>query len=363
MILDAPPLEASATGLVVRSTVDVWYDGETVASGVPVGAGRWVAQADQDVPERVDLSVPREWSGITLDPGRRGVLGALGHRVQVWVNLSTPDGSRRWRQPRGRFIVHDWNRDGAGVRISGRGLLQAVPDRKRARPYAPGRPSPISGEVLSLLRTCGLEGWIAPGLSVSRRVPADFVQGEDLWAALTELLTAWPARARMDGFGAIRLLPGLSQDLPSPDVWWHDGCGGTVVGAPVKGSLDGVYTHVIVKVKPEGDDAPEDVVEAWARRGAMGVLDRVNRRSRTVESDAITTVAQAEAVAANEVARAGVRATTLPVEMVPDWRVELDDVAHVTTGDGVREVGRVTGIELPLVADGGTARVDVGVVA
>jgi len=35
----------------------------------------------------------------------------------------------------------------------------------------------------------------------------------------------------------------------------------------------------------------------------------------------------------------------------------------VTTADGVKEVGRVTGIELPLVATGGTARVDVGVVA
>lgn len=363
MILDAPPLEASAAGLVVRSTVDVWYDGVTVASGVPVGAGKLAAQADQDVPERVDLSVPREWNGITLDPGRRGVLGALGHRIQLWVNLSTPDGGRRWRQPRGRFIVQDWNRDGAAVRVAGRGMLETVVTRKRARPYAPGRPSPISGEVLSILKTCGLDGWIAPGMSIGRRVPADFVQGEDMWAALTELLTAWPARARMDGYGAIRLLPGLTQDLPEPDLWWHDGEGGTVVGAPAEGTLDGVYTHFVVKVKPEGDDQAEQVVQDWARRGSMAVLDRAHRRSRVIESDAITTVAQGEAVAANEVARAGVRAKTLPVVGAPDWRAELDDVAHVTTGDGVREVGRVTGIELPLVANGGTARVDVGVVA
>jgi len=363
MLLDAPPLAASAAGLVVRSTVNVLYGGRTVAKGVPVGGGSLICQADQDVPERVDLALPGEWGKVTLDPGRGGVLGALGHQIQLTVHLSTPDGSRHWRQERGRFIVQEWQRDGAGVRLAGRGLLQAVVDRQRARPYAAGRPSPISGEVLSILALCGLEGWLDPRLSVGRRVPADFVQGEDVWAAFTELLTAWPARARMDGYGAIRLLPGLPADLPAPDVWWHDGRGGTVVGAPSEGTRDGAFSHVIVKVRPEDDDVVVPPVEDWVRRGPLNV-DTFGWVSRVIESDAVTTTAQAEAVAANELARAGVRAKTVPVEMVPDWRVELDDVAHVQTSDGVREVGRVTGIELPLVGrSDARARCDVGVVA
>src|SRR5690625_2203630 len=98
MLLDGAPLAASAAGLVVRSSVDVIYGGRTVAKGVPVGGGSLICQADQDVPERVDLSLPGEWGKVTLDPGRGGVLGALGHQVQLTVHLSTPDGSRHWRQ-------------------------------------------------------------------------------------------------------------------------------------------------------------------------------------------------------------------------------------------------------------------------
>ena len=120
---------------------------------------------------------------------------------------------------------------------------------------------------------------------------------------------------------------------------------------------------MIVKVSPEDDDVVVPPVEDWVRRGPLNV-DTFGWVSRVIESDAVTTTAQAEAVAANELARAGVRAKTVPVEMVPDWRVELDDVAHVQTSDGVREVGRVTGIELPLVGrSDARARCDVGVVA
>lgn len=359
---DAPPLEASVSGLVIRSHLDVWLGGDAVAVGVPVGAGSLIAQVDQDVPERLDASVPREWDGVILDPGNpRGVLGAAGHEVQLWVSLSSPDGSRVWRMPRGRFQVHSWDRDGAGIRIEGRGLLQIVQDQQRDRPWAPGRPSPIAGEVTSLLATAGLDWWLDPGLSLTRRVPADFVQGEDIWAALNELLTAWPARARMGDHGQIRILPALSRDLSAPEVWWHDGEGGTVTGAPMDGTRDGTYNHVMVKVKPEGDDAAEFWVEDHIRTGplAVGVFKKVTQK---VETDAVTTRAQAELVAINELAKAGLRAKTVPVEMVPDWRVELDDVVHVKTADGLSQTGRVTGIELPLTNDVQTARVDVGVV-
>lgn len=359
---DAPPLEATLSGLKISASVDVWYAGRVVAHNVPVGAGTLVSQVDQDVPERLDAFLPREWEGVTLDPGsRHGVLGAAGHRLQLTVALSTPSGSHRWAQARGRFLVQSWERDGASIRIMGNGALQSVKDRLRARPWAPGRPSPIAGEVMSILSTCGLDSRIDPGLSTTRRVPADFVQGENLWAALQELLVAWPARARMDDHGAIRLLPGLPRDLPGTDVIWTDGADGTVIGAPSLGERDGVFNHVIVRVKPEGDGA-EFAVEDHIRTGWLAV-DRFGWKSGDpVESDAITTRVQAELVAANTLATAGLRAKTVPVEMVPDWGVELDDVRAVKTADGVKEVGRVTGIELPL-NPGGTGRVDVGVVS
>lgn len=357
---DGPSLEAVAAGLKLESYLSVWYRGVEVARRVPVGAGVVWAQRDLDVPDRLDASIPRVWEGVTLDPGAGGVLGALGHRVQLTVTLSTASGSHWWVQERGRFQVQDWERDGAAIRVTGHGMLRLVRDRLRARPYAPGRISPISGEVQSILGTAGVEVHVSPALSTTRRVPADFVQGEDMWAALTELVTAWPARLLPGTHGEVRILPGVTADLAAPDVSWHDGEGGTVLGAPVKGTRDGAFSHVLVKVKPEGDDVDEFVVEDWARTGplAVGTFGWVSHK---VESDAITTRAQAELVAVNELAAAGLRAEVVPVEAVPDWTVELDDVARVVTSDGMSRVGRVTGIELPLVA--GTARYDVGVVA
>ncbi len=106
MRADAPGPGYVAAGLVMSSTVDVWHAGEVTALAVPVASGRYVAQRDQDVPERVDLTVPVEWEGMVLDPARRrAALGSDGHELAVTVHLETLDRMMRWTVPVGRFPV------------------------------------------------------------------------------------------------------------------------------------------------------------------------------------------------------------------------------------------------------------------
>ena len=83
---------------------------------------------------------------------------------------------------------------------------------------------------------------------------------------------------------------------------------------------------------------------------------------REVESDAITSVAQAQSIAWQELELSKTRARTIPVEGAPDWRLEVDDAVRVTTHEGVDITGRLTGVDLPLTAFDGSARYDVGVI-
>lgn len=360
MRTDAPGAEFVAAGLVVSSTVDVWLGGEVTALAVPVVSGRFVVQRDQDVPERVDLTLPVEWQGTVLDPGRkRAALGSDGHELAVTVHLGTDDGQRRWTIDLGRFPVQKWNIDGAGVRLMAHGLLQLVKDRLRAAPRSPGAISPIAGELMREFADLGMQTRVHPGLP-TRSVPKDFVFGSDRLASVQELVAAWPARMRVAPDGVVEFLPPITTQTPPAVAVLHDGRGGTVVGAPSEGDREGAYNHVIVRVKPEGD-APEWTHEDWVRTGRLNV-ETYGYVSREVESTAIQYVAQAQSIAWQELAASQVRHRTLPVEMAADWRLELDDPVTVTTSEGVDETGLITGVDFPLTAGDGVGRIDVGVI-
>ena len=360
MRADAPSAEHVAAGLVVSSTVDVWHGGEVTALAVPVASGRYVAQRDQDVPERVDLTLPVEWQGTVLDPGRkRSVLGSDGHEVAVTVHLESLDGARRWDVPLGRFLVQSWNVEGAGVRVMAHGLLRRVADHLRASPRSPGSASPIAGELMRELADVGFSTRVHDDLP-SISVPRDFVFGSDRLASVQELVAAWPARMRVASDGVVEFLPPITTQTPPAVAVLHDGQGGTVVGAPSEGDREGAYNHVIVRVKPEGD-APEWSHEDHVQSGRMRP-STYGYVSREVESTVIQYVAQAQSIAWQELAASQVRHRTLPVELATDWRLELDDPVTVTTSEGVDETGLITGVDFPLTAGDGVGRIDVGVI-
>lgn len=356
---DTPPREAVAAGLQLWSTVDVWHAGEVTALGVPVVTGRYVAQRDQDVPERVDLTLPHEWNGLDLHPGRRrSLLGSDGHRLQLTVHQAT-DGGQYWKSPVGFFPVQDTDAVGAGVRVMAHGMLRLVKDRLRAAPRSPGKISPIAGELMKEFADLGMQVRVHPDLPL-RPVPKDFVFGSDRLASIQELVTAWPARMRVDPLGVVEFLPPLRSDQGPAVAQLVHGEGGTLVGAPFKTTREGTYNHVIVRVKPEGD-APEWEHEDWVRTGRMRP-EVYDWRSREVESNAIKYPAQAQSIAWQELTASQVRQRVLPIEMVADWGLQLDDVATARTAEEVNETGLITGIDWPLTAADGLGRIDLGVI-
>ena len=219
---------------------------------------------------------------------------------------------------------------------------------------------------------CSSDLVVHPGVAASRTVPAGFEIGEDRGAALLALAAAIPAEVRQGWDGSIGIHPAPEGDgLLTPALAWDDGVGGTIVTPQPSGSRDDLYSHIVVpwsrevtSVDAEGTESTETVegvVEQYVRHGRLAV-DVFGPRTRRLDVDGIEYHAQAQAVAAVEVARAHLRARTLEVEMAPDWRCEVGDPVAVTAR-GVTSVGRVTGVEYPLTPGDGQMVATVGVPA
>ena len=356
MRLDAPPPEA----LVHQETVAaITLGGRVLASGIPVVAGRVAIQADQDVPQTVDLTLPHEWEQYVLDPTRPGaVLGHYGHRIHLTTTLT--EGARSWALPMSQYLVQDWDLDGAGVRVRAAGLLALTRGHQAAVPQPVGSRSLAVSVLAQILREDRLDTIVEPGLPRTQ-VGAEFVIDADRFATAQTLAAAIPAVIRQDWDGAIHIRP-VPSDSFTPVLEWTDGVDGTVVTPARSGSRDGLFSEVIVHwTAGEGDDETSGYVQRQITTGALapGAFGTVTRR---IESDAISSHPQAQLIAANEIARAHLRARTEEVTMAADFRAELDDPVALTVA-GETVVGRVTGIEYPLTPDDGDMALTVGVPA
>ena len=367
MRADAPPPQA----LVSQSTTAaITLGGKVLASDIPVVAGRVAIQVDQDVPQTVDLTLPHEWEQYVLDPTRPGaVLGADGHEIEIVTTLATE--SRTWWLPMSRYLVSSWDVDGAGVRVQATGLLARVQEYQAATARTLDQRSPIVSEIMRILRDVGLEPVIDRRLPSTTRAPAGFEIGEDQLAALQGLAAAMPCTVRQWWDGAIHLTPALDESRLAPVLSWDDSAEGTIVTPAVSGSRADLYSHFVVPWSrevtywdPEGEETTETFSGVVEQLVATGRLDyrTFGRRTRRIESDAIATHAQAQAVGINEAARAHLRARTLEVTMAADYRAELDDPVALTVA-GETVVGRVTGVEYPLTPDDGDMALTVGVPA
>lgn len=363
---DAPGPEVEVSQ---ETTVAVTLGGRALATGVPVSAGRVAVQVDQDVPERVSLTLPWEHEQHILDPTLPGaVLGMYGHRVEITTTLS--DGARTWRLPLGAYLVTDWEADGAGIQVTAAGLMTHVKEHEAPAPRVLPARSPAVSEIMALLREDGLEPVVLPGVRTIS-VPAGFEAGTDRLATLQELAAAIPAIVRQSWDGSIHIRPALDERTLTPVMSWSDSEDGTVVTPASTGSRDGLYSHLVVPwsrevttTDAEGDESTETEGGYVERTISAGILDAriFGHRTRTVEAGAITSHAQAQAVAENEAARAHLRARTEEVTMAVDWRAEIDDAVSLTTRSET-VVGRITGLDLPLTTSDGDMVATIGIPA
>ena len=135
-----------------------------------------------------------------------------------------------------------------------------------------------------------------------------------------------------------------------------------MVGVPVEDTRDGVFNHVVVEGKENGKSFR---VERFATVGPFSVRTYRTVTKDPIVLDRVTTGEVAREVADAELVKALSTSRILPVTHAPDYRLDVDVPLEVLThsagGADIHEWGYVTGVEIPLTADGGDMRTDVGV--
>lgn len=352
-----PALLARPHGVGVR--VRSVY-GETVVGPIPVVSGELSADAGQAVPERLTIRVPARDAGQVWEPRDPGdPLNSFGQRLDVTYLVRRAGGLADVEVPLGQYRIQGWQAARDVVSVEAVGLLQVLDDARLVVPS-----SPTVGMTYSQAIT-----WLVDDLlplefdaalvdeAVSQVVQWD----EDRLRAVLDLLDAWGARAALSADGVLTVAPAVASTTPV--VSWRDGEAGTVVEAPRSGTRDGIFNAVIARSSATGlADYQQAIAQAAAydTRGTSPVRwdGPFGQVPYFHASPLIKSAAEAYRAASTILARVTRFAATREVTAVGDPRVELGDVASVSTVEhsgATALTGEVLAYQLPLTAAQGAA--------
>lgn len=357
---EGAPAEVLAGASGWRPVVSSWLGGAVVAESIPVAGGRATGDTKQQVPERLSFQVPR-FDGRDWLPGDDPThpLARFGQELDVQIVVTSAVTGVEYETRIGRYLVQDWDYDDLSglIRVEAVGLLQVAADDRLTSPLAPRANGSLASEFRRLLPS-GMSVGIDPALT-DRPCPQSMEWADDRIGALYEIADAWPARLRTDQWGQLNLLPPLPA-VPAPVLTYRDGEGGTVVEVARTDTRDQAY-NVVVARATQTDDPKRAPVQAVAeqRTGPMGT-DTYHRVVRVFSSPLISSGPQAASAAAAMLRDSLRPSRMLPVTIVPDPRVDLDDPVEILR-DGMRDWGYVAAYDLPLTMDDGAMRIDVAV--
>jgi hypothetical protein len=345
----------------VECRVDAWRGPDLLAQGVPVLDGTLDENADQDVPESVDLVVPaRDANGDTwapldaLDP-----LNSYGQRLRLVYGIERADGSVL-DVPLGWFQVDEWESDDYTVSLTAVGLLDVPQRAELLAPTSPKAGATLGSEYVRLVDGL-LPVEVDPALA-DRACPTSMAWDDKRLEALAEIVQAWPARQYVDTDGVLNVAPVVDDSTPA-DVVLVEGEGGTVVTRKRGGSRAGLYNIVVATGEDtSADKAPVRAVgtdtDPTSPTNADGPFGPVVRR---FSSPLLTTAAAAQKAADTMVAKGRRQAVTVPLSIVPDPRLGVDTRVTYQPQRGPAVECVVVSSSLPLVADGGAHKIILGV--
>ncbi|MDQ1111158.1 hypothetical protein QE418_000606 [Microbacterium testaceum] len=360
---NGPPDEVLAGAPLYSARITSWLGGRMLAATVPIIAGRVTGKATQEVIEELSLTVPRFAAGAPggdvkdWRPGKdaQHSLARYGQTLDVTTIIESVVTGEIWETRIGRYQIKDWDDDDAGtVTVKAESLLARPRDDKllsltsptgtlksEARRLAPAGMG-VSFDPKLIDRPC------SPAMSWSRSRIEN----------LQEIADAWPALLRVDAWGQIAFRAPLP-DVPKPVVTLRDGKGGTLIAAPRSDSRGGVPNVVVATT---GSSATADVQGVAAiTSGPMSINGDYGVVVKEWSSSLLENASQAQAAARTMLDNAARPAQAVPVRIAPDPRLEIDDPVAVTREGDTPLWGWVTAWDLPLTADGGDMRIDVGV--
>lgn len=361
----ASELDEILAGVCVwRSRVTSWLGGRMLAASVPIDSGRATAKAGEDIPEKLNLTVPRfaplveggdniDWRPKATDHP----LGKFGQELDVSIIITSVVTGAVFEFRVGRYLITDWDDDDDGtVSVTAEGLQRRVKGAKLLTATSP------TGTFVSEARRL-----VPPGMGVSfdaelvdRACPAGMSWSRDRLKNLQEIARAWPALLRTDEWGQLRFKAPLPA-VPVPEHTIRDGQWGTLISAPRADSRTDSYNTVIVTATGGAGDDVQGIAQITS--GPMSVNGPYGAEVKEWSSDLLTSQAEATAAAQVDLDNSMRPAVVIPVRCAPDPRLVLDTAVSIDRGDDDPVWGWVTAYDLPLTVDDGDMRIDVGVSA
>lgn len=361
-----PPDTVLDGSCIWTSTITSWLGGTLLAAAVPLVSGHITAKAAQDVPEQLSFTVPRYAAPATGQPvydWRPGQdtghpLARYGQELQVTTNVTSVVTGQTWSTRVGRFVITDWTDDDAGqISVSADGLLRRVVDDKLPSPIVPLSTGTLVSEARRLL-PLGMGASFDSAL-VDRACPQSLSWSEDRRAALQSIADAWPALLRTDEWGQIKFKAPLPA-TPLPVVLaLTDGARGTVVQAQRTDTRADSFNRVVARSSASTASADVQGI-AEQLTGPMSTSGPYGAVTKIWSSPLLNSQAAAQAAAQTMLANSLRPTRTIPLVLVPDPRIDLDDPVSVTRL-GETMYGWVTGYDLPLTVGDGAMHVDVGI--
>ncbi len=230
--------------MLVRA--ESWRGGELLADDIPVAEGQEDRDRSLAVPERVTLTVPSRDRGMDWEPRHPDhPLAAFGQQLRISYGVDL-GGHFEWID-RGWFLVTESRTTGDTVSVTAQGMLSLIEEARFVAPY-----QPVAGDTL----VSTVRGLVEPALNVlfdgaliDRGVPLAMQWDDDRLGALTEVLNAWPADARMHEDGYLLVEP--VTDVGTPVLSLTDGVGGTVMRWQGASTRDGAFNVVVAQGEDE----------------------------------------------------------------------------------------------------------------
>lgn len=346
--------------------ISSWLGAEMLSDDVPIMTGRITADVSSEVPERLSFTVP----AATIVDGYRfewcprddwhHPLARYGQQLQVQILVTSAVTGTVWDTTVGRFAIQNWTEaDDGSIAVEAAGLLQRVADARIVSATGPLPNGTLVSETRRLVSGTGLSVTFDPALA-DRTCPQAMEWSDDRLGALYDVADAWPARLRTDPWGMLHLLPPLPEE-PEPTAALVDGVRGVVVSAPRADTRDRIYNRVVAR-SADADDPEAAPIQAIANvtTGPMSTSGPYGIVTRFYASPLITTQAQAKASAETILATSVVPSRSVPVELAPDPRIDIDDPVQVRLGDAEWS-GYVTSYDLPLTVPDGAMTLTIGI--
>lgn len=347
--MSAAALEAVTGPWVMHTRIESRLAGVTLASSVPVSSGSLTVDTTQRIPERVELTVPREADGVLWDP--RDVadhpLAPWGQRliVRVGVELTGPD-DIEWLTV-GQYLVYSAEVDGDDVQVEAWGLLQLLAEARLLQPI-----TSTARYRSTLSRLVGGAMTIEWDEALGDPEIAAQTWEEDRLQGILDVLDSWPADAVVTPVGRLSVV--TAADSTSPVLDLDDTDEGTVVRVASGVSREDAVNMAIAR----GDFGVSGVAYEMSTSSPLRYGGPFNPLPvpDVFDSTLLTTEGACQRTAAARLRRRRKARPSITAETMPHPGLQVRDAVRVTTSDGRLTGARhiVDALRMPLTPDGGT---------